>query len=114
MLLRTLIHTLLIWAVWFLASSLLRESAAPGLRLVERALSIHGGLPFAAATAIGLNNVTAAAIPLVLAVLLSAYPFPTMSDLASTLAPIGLGLLLGSAARGLGERPDTRKDVPTP
>src|SRR5690242_13528926 len=100
MLALVLIRTMLIWAGWYYASSLLLHDApASALTALVKLLSIYAGLPFAASVAVALSNAKKAAIPLVSVLVLATYPFSAMTDLAATVAPVGIGLVIGNTAR---------------
>jgi len=53
----------------------------------------------ALATSAAMNNSRAALIAILLAAILTRWPYPTMDAFARTVAPIGLGTLIGAAVR---------------
>jgi hypothetical protein len=53
----------------------------------------------ALATSAAMNNSRAVLIAILLAAILTRWPYPTMDAFARTVAPIGLGTLIGAAVR---------------
>jgi len=104
LLIRTFTHALVGIAIVVIATTIAGRQNAPGLQLVLQFIGAGSGIPFGLAFAVGMNNYKALTIPLVLAILLFAYP-ATMGDAASILAPIGIGLALGSLCQGVLKNP---------
>lgn len=91
--LRTLAYAAIILAGLLLLSSLVK---AEGFAAVLRIISFGGYLPFALTAAAAITNQRGIIITTALIVLLSIVPC-TVQELATAVAPIGIGMLSGTA-----------------
>jgi uncharacterized membrane protein len=102
------VHALVVLVLLHMLFGLARLFAWPAIVGILEFASAGWFVWLALATSAAMNNSRASLIAVLLAAVLTRWPYPTMDTFARTVAPIGLGTLIGlgvrAAARELGGR----------
>ena len=93
------VHALVVLVLLHVLFGLARLFSWPAIVGILEFASAGWFVWVALATSAAMNNSRAALIAILLAAILTRWPYPTMDAFARTVAPIGLGTLIGAAVR---------------